>query len=74
MTVGGILLGLINIAIVVAVLLLVGAVIEWGLGHLGWAPSANMVNLYIAVVILVALYMAVALIFGLPSVRVFPLA
>jgi len=74
MSIGGFLLGLINIAIVVVVLLFVGAVAVYVLGHLGWPPSADMTKLYIAIVALVALYMLVALVFGLPSVRVFPLA
>jgi hypothetical protein len=75
MSLGAIILGLINVAIVVAILLLVGAIGKWILGMLGWGPPADVEKLFIAVVALIALYMIVALLFGLPSVRIIgPLA
>jgi hypothetical protein len=46
MLLGGILLGLINIAVVVLILLLIGVVIWWVLGALGWAPTQFMIRLY----------------------------
>ena len=67
---GGILLGLINIAIVVAILLLIGAVIMWFMGWIGFAVPANVQKLYIAIVALIALYMLVALLLGFPTMRV----
>jgi len=70
MALGGIVLGLINIAIVVVILLLVGALVKWVLGALGWGPPPQVEKLYIAVVALIALYMLVALLFGLPTVRI----
>ena len=70
MSLSAILLGLINIAIVVVILLLVGAVILWFLGWLSFPVPANVQKLYIAVVALIALYMLVALLFGIPSIRV----
>lgn len=70
MSLSGIILGLINIAIVVAILLLVGAIIVWFLSWLGMAVPWNVQKLYVAVVLLVALYMIVALIFGIPTLRV----
>ena len=66
---GGILLGLINIAIVVAILLLIGAVILWFMGWVGFAVPANVQKLYIAIVALIALYMLVALLLGIPSIH-----
>lgn len=66
---GGILLGLINIAIVVAILLLIGAVIVWFMDWLGFAVPANVQKLYIAIVALIALYMLVALLLGIPSIH-----
>lgn len=66
----GIVLGLINIAIVVAILLLVGAIILWFCGWMGIAVPGNVQKGYIAVVALIALYMIVALLLGIPSVRV----
>ena len=70
MSLSGIILGLINIGIVIVILLLVGAVIVWILSSLGWGPPTQVQKLYIAVVALIALYMLVALLFGLPTWRV----
>lgn len=69
MSIGAVILGLINVAIVVVLLLLIGAVCWFVLSKLGWSPGGEVRNLYVALVVLVALYMTVALIFGLPSVR-----
>jgi hypothetical protein len=70
MSLSGLLLGIINIAIVVVVLLLIGALIEWFLTWMGIAVSAMVRKLYIAVVALVALYMLVALALGIPTLRI----
>jgi hypothetical protein len=70
MSLSGILLGLINIAIVIVILVLIGAIILWILGYLGWGPPAQVQKLYLAVVALIALYMLVALLLGIPSLRV----
>jgi hypothetical protein len=70
MSLSGLLLGVINIFIVVAILLLVGALVEWFLGWMGIAMSAMVRKLYIAIVALIALYMLVALAFGVPSLRI----
>jgi hypothetical protein len=70
MSLTGILLGLINILIVVAILLLVGAIIVWVMGMLGFAIPWNIQRIYMAIVALIALYMLVALLLGIPSLRV----
>jgi hypothetical protein len=70
MSLSGLLLGVINIAIVVVVLLLVGAIAMWFLSYLGWSPPDMVQKLYIGLVVLIALYMVVALIFGIPSIRI----
>lgn len=70
MSLGGILLGIINIAIVVAILLLVGAIILWFCSWMGIGVPANVQKGYIAVVALIALYLIVALLLGIPSVRI----
>lgn len=71
MSVGGVLLGLINIAIVVVLLLIVGVIALWIFGSLlKMQLPGELRNLYLGLVALVALYMFVALIFGLPSVSV----
>ena len=66
---GGILLGLINIAIVVAILLLIGAVIVWFMDWIGFPVPQMVRKLYIAIVALIALYMLVALLLGVPSIH-----
>ena len=70
MSLSGILLGLINIAIVIVVLVLIGAIIMWVMGLLGWPIPANVQKLYLAVVALIALYMLVALLLGIPSIHI----
>jgi hypothetical protein len=70
MNLAGILLGLINIAIVVASLLLIGAVILWFVGWMGLAVPANVQKGYVVVVALIGLYMLVALLLGIPTVRI----
>jgi hypothetical protein len=62
----GLILGVINIAIVVAVLLLIGALIVWFCSWAGIAVPDMVRKIYMAVVGLIALYMLVGLIFGLP--------
>ena len=70
MSLGGILLGIINVAIVVAILMLIGALIRWLCSWLGISVPVNVQRGYIAVVALIALYMIVALLLGIPSVRI----
>jgi len=70
MSLSGIVLGVINIAIVAAVLLLVGAIILWFCQWFGLAIPPQVQKLYIGIVALVALYMLVALLFGIPSIRI----
>jgi len=71
MSLSGILLGLINIVIVIAVLLLVGALIQWALSAIASiAIPANIVKLYLVIVALIAIYLVVALLLGMPSLRV----
>jgi hypothetical protein len=69
MTLGGIILGLINIAIVIVILLLIGALIRWFLSWLGVALPDVVEKLYIGIVGLIALYMLVALLLGVPTLR-----
>jgi hypothetical protein len=70
MSLSGLVLGVINIAIVIAVLVLVGAVIVMFAKWLQWPIDWNVQRLYLLVVALIALYMLVALLFGIPSVRI----
>jgi hypothetical protein len=61
-----ILLGIINIAIVVAILVLVGLVIVWFMSWLNFPIPENIQRVYMVIVALIALYMLVALLLGLP--------
>ena len=70
MSVSGLILGIINVAIVVAVLLLVGAIILWFCNYMGFSVPEMVRKIYIAVVALIGLYMLIALIFGIPTMRV----
>ena len=69
MSLAGIILGLINILIVVVILVLVGALIGWALTALGWGPPIIVRKLNNAVDALIALYMLVALLLGIPSIH-----
>ena len=70
MSLSGLVLGIINIAIVIAVLLLIGAIILWFMSWMGMAVPDMVRKGYLAVVALIGLYMLVALLFGIPSIRV----
>jgi MFS superfamily sulfate permease-like transporter len=66
MSLTGILLGLINIAIYVAILVLIGLVIVWFASWLSFAIPAQIQKVYMIIVALIALYLIVALLLGLP--------
>jgi hypothetical protein len=70
MSLAGIVLGVINIAIVIAILLLIGAIIVWFCGWMGLAVPANVQKGYMVVVALIGLYMLVALLLGIPTIRI----
>jgi uncharacterized membrane protein len=70
MVFSAILLGLINIAIVVALLSVIGAIAEWTLDGLGFRVSLNVHKMFFVIVALAALYMLVALMFDIPTVRI----
>ena len=64
----GIILGIINIAIVIAILLLIGAIIMWFGSWLGFTVPELVQRLYLILVALIALYMLVGLVFGVVPV------
>jgi hypothetical protein len=63
---GGILLGIINIAIAVAILILIGLVIVWFMSWLNFPIPDRIQKVFMVIVALIALYMLVALLLGLP--------
>jgi hypothetical protein len=71
MTLTGVLLGVINIAIVMAILLLLGAIIVWICSAmLSTVIPTNVQRGYMAVVALIGLYMLVALLLGIPTIHI----
>jgi len=75
MSLTGILLGLINICIVVAVLLIVGLIVWWMIGIICnlagvGTPPEQIKKIYMVIVALVALYMLVALLLGIPTWKI----
>lgn len=59
-------LGLINIAIYVAILVLIGLIIVWFASWLSFAIPENIQRVYMVIVALIALYLIIALLLGLP--------
>lgn len=72
-TLGGLLLGLINIAIVIAILVFIGAIIVMVAKWFQWTIDWQVQRVYLLIVALIALYMLVALLLGLPSWHLIPL-
>ena len=70
MSLSGVLLGVINILIAVAVLILIGALIEWVCGLLGFPLPGIVRRIYLVIVALIALYMLVSLLLGIPTLRI----
>ena len=70
MSLAGLLLGIINIAIVIAILVLIGLIIVWFLSYLNFAVPAQIQKVFMIIVALIALYMLVALLLGMPTVRI----
>jgi hypothetical protein len=73
MTLAGFILGVINIAIVAALLLLLGALVVWLFKLFGFAPPDQQVQrIYLLVVLLIVIYMIAALLLGMPSLHIVP--
>ena len=71
MSIGGLLLGLINIAIVIAILILIGYIAVWLLGAVGFAIPDQVQKIFMIIVALIAIYMIAALLLGVaPPFRV----
>jgi hypothetical protein len=70
MSIAVLLLGLINIAIVVAFLVFIGAVAVWIFSMFQWPIPWNVQRLFLLIVLLVALYMLAALLLGMPTLHI----
>ena len=69
MSLAGLLLGVVNIAIVIAILVLIGAIIVMVANWFQWPIDWQVQRLYLLVVALIALYMVIALLLGMPSIH-----
>lgn len=67
MAAGGLLIGVLNCIVFAVVLALVGAIIYWVLGALGWAPPPMVQKLFIAVVALLVLICFIEVLLGGPG-------
>lgn len=72
MSLTGLILGVINIAIVIAILLLIGAIIVWFCSFMQLAVPETVRRGFIIVVALIGLYMLVALLLGIPTLHIIP--
>jgi hypothetical protein len=70
MSLSAILLGVINIAIVAAIFVLIGAIIVMIARWFGYPIDWNVQKIYLLIVLLVVLYMLAALLLGMPTLRI----
>jgi hypothetical protein len=70
MSLTGLLLGVINIAIVVAFLVLIGSIIVWFCSIMSIAVPEQVRRIYLIVCALIGLYMLAALLLGFPTVHI----
>jgi len=70
MSIAGLILGIINIAIVVGILILIGALAVWMLSLFNMAPPQQVQRAFLIIVGLIALYMIAALLLGAPTWRI----
>lgn len=70
MSIAGLLLGIINIALVVAVLILIGLLAVWLLSMANLVVPGQMRRVYLIIVVLIGLYMLAALLLGMPTLRI----
>jgi hypothetical protein len=70
-SVGGVLVGVLNCILVAAVLVLLGAIVVWVAGMFQWPIPWNVQRIYLAVVLLVFIICVISLLVGAPMVHVF---
>jgi hypothetical protein len=70
MSLVGILLGLLDIAIAVLILVLIGALALWIFGMLGWPIPQQVQRIYLAIVAVIALAMLISLLLGVPRFQI----
>lgn len=70
MSLGGLLLGLIDAVIVAAVMVLIGAIIVWVAQIFEWPIPWNIQRIFLLIVLLIFVYEVVALLLGMPSIHI----
>jgi hypothetical protein len=70
MSIGGLLLGIIDAVIVAAVMVLIGAIIAWVATIFEWPIPWNIQRIYLLIVLLIFIYAVIALLFGMPMVHI----
>jgi Na+-translocating ferredoxin:NAD+ oxidoreductase RnfD subunit len=70
MSIGGLLLGIIDAVIVAAIMVLIGAIIVWVAQIFEWPIPWNIQRLYLLIVLLIFIYAVIALLFGMPMVHI----
>ena len=64
MSIGGLLIGLLNIVLVCAVLILIGALVAWFASMAGYPIPGNIQKIFLLIVALVAIIMLVGMLLG----------
>lgn len=72
MSIGGLLLGVIDAVIVAAVMVLIGAIIVWAASIFEWPIPWNIQRIYLLIVLLIFIYAVIALLLGMPMVHILP--
>ena len=70
MSIGGLLLGIIDAVIVAAVMVLIGAIIVWVAQIFEWPIPWNIQRIYLLIVLLIFIYAVIALVFGMPMIHI----
>ena len=69
MSITGILIGVLNCILLVAVLVLLGAIVAWVASVFGWPIPWNIQRIYLAICLLIFLICVISLLLGAPMVR-----
>lgn len=73
MSIFGLLVGILNCVLLVAVLVLLGAIIVWVASLFQWPIPWNIQRIYLLICLIVFIICVISLIAGAPMVHVFPL-
>jgi len=72
MSIVGILVGLLNCVLLAAILLLIGAIIQWIAAAFQWPIPDNVQRIFLLIVLLVFIICAISLVVGEPMIHFLP--